>query len=396
MRTPKPLTVNFVKAVKEPGTYPDGKGLRLVVTETGARHWVFRYWMNKRERKMGLGPADLVTLEEARDAAHEARKLRRSGMDPIAERRSRRVLSASATTTFQKVTEDYYEAQSPKWRNPRTRVQWIAVMRQYVFPKIGALPIGAVDETAILGVLKPIWDTKYETARRLRPKIEAVLDMAKVMKLRTGDNPARWEGHFEHLLSKPPRTEAKHHSALPWKDIPSFMAKLRDRESNSARALEFLILTCVRSGEVRHATWDQIENDEVWTIAPPDTKTGIEFRVPLSSQAQELLNSLPREGNSIFGIRDRDAMRKLAKQIGFDVTPHGMRASFRTWAAECTNFPHELCEAALAHVVGNATYRAYQRGDLFNKRRKVMEAWGRFCASPPGAAAEVIPMRAKA
>lgn len=339
---------------------------------------------------MGLGPLHVVSLAEARDAAHEARRLLRQGLDPIKQRRSRQQQAAAASTTFRVVAEDFHASQAGKWRSSNHRQGWLFTMRSYVFPQLGELPVATVDTAAVIAVLKPLWSTKYETGRRVRQRIEAVLDRAAAMGLRTGDNPARWSGHLEHLLPARDRTQVPHHHALPWRQIPDLMARLRQREPDvlgiDALALEFLILTAARMGEVLYARWDEIEGD-TWVIPAARMKGGSEHRVPLSQRAQDILAALPREdcGYLFVGPRRNAPLYKmtlgrLLARLGEATTVHGFRSSFRDWASDNTTFANHIVEMALAHAV-NGVEAAYRRGDLLDKRRTMMLAWAAYCGA---------------
>jgi integrase len=386
------LTIHKVKSLSHPGKYGDGNNLLLVIKQSGAKFWLFRYAREGREHALGLGPVRDVDLHEAREKAADARKLLRAGRDPIAEKRTARVASVGART-FAEVARDFHASHSSEWRNAKHRAQWLSSLENYVFPKIGSAPVAAIDTAAILAVLKPIWETKYATARRVSNRIEKVLDVAKARRLRSGENPARWDGLLEHLLPSRPATEKKHLAALPWREMPNFMIRLRAPSSDTlnidALALEFLILTVARTNEVRFATWDEIDSAAgVWTVPAGRMKGGKEHRVPLSPRAIELLASLPRDnGNFLFPGATVDTpishmvMLRVLKRLGVKSTVHGFRSSFRDWAGEATAFPRDLIEQALAHSIG-AVEKAYRRGDLLDKRRKLMEAWVGYLSAP--------------
>jgi integrase len=286
-------------------------------------------------------------------------------------------------TTFRTAAEELHTDRQTKWRSDNHRRGWLSSMRTYVFPAIGDMPVSDVDTPAVLKVLRPLWLTQYDTARRLRQRIETVLDRATAMKLREGDNPARWSGHLEHLLPARDETEQPHHKALPWREAPAFMARVRELPGVDAKALEFLVLTATRAGEAMHGRWDEIE-DDVWTIPAHRMKGGKEHRVPLSRRALDLLASLPRDGGPyIFpGAREGKPMAKMAlarvlERLDVDTTVHGLRSTFRDWAGEETSFPNHIAEMALAHSVGKVE-GAYRRGELMKKRRQLAEAWAGF------------------
>lgn len=400
------LTALKVAREQQPGRYGDGAGLWLHIGKTGGKSWVLRYQRDGRSREMGLGAVDLVSLAEARELAREARRaLRVQDIDPIDARREKvvqRRLEASRAMTFAACAEKYIEAHRAGWKNSKHADQWPATLSTYAGPVIGKLPVAAIDTALVLKVLEPIWHEKPETAKRLRGRIEQVLDWATAREYRRGDNPARWRGHIDKLL--PARSKVcaiKHHSALPYTELPAFMGELRQREGISARALELLILTALRTGEVIAAVWDEIDlTEKVWTVPAARMKAGREHRVPLSDHAVEILKSLPREDENphvfIGGRKGKPlsnmAMLELMKHIRPGFVPHGFRSTFRDWAAERTSYPNHVAEMALAHVVGDKVEAAYRRGDLFEKRRRLMADWERYCASKK-ATAVVVPLR---
>jgi integrase len=399
------LTVHKVKALSRPGKYGDGGNLILVIKETSAKFWVFRYTHDGREHALGLGPVRDVDLAAAREKAADARKLLRAGRDPIAEKGTARVQRIGART-FAEVARDFHASHSREWRNAKHRAQWLTSLENYVFPKIGSLPVAAIDTPAILAALKPIWETKYDTARRVSNRIEKVLDVAKARGLRSGENPARWDGLLEHLLPARAATEKKHLAALPWREMPDFMNRLRYRVAEKpgsldldTLALEFLILTAARTNEVRFATWDEIAGD-TWIIPAARIKAGKEHRVPLSGRVQELLATLPRDngpflfpGATADKVLSHNAMLRVLERLGVSSTVHGFRSSFRDWAGESTSFPNHVIEQALAHSLGRVE-KAYRRGDLLDKRRKLMDAWSAYLAAP--SAEKVVQIRGRA
>jgi integrase len=394
------------KLLKQPGRHGDGHGLVLQVVVPGTGSWIFRYERDGRERAMGLGPVHTLSLHEAREKARKARQLLLDGVDPLEakrEERTRRTLEAAKSVTFKQVAAQYFAAHADEWGNAKHCAQFMSTLQTYAFPVIGSLPVAAIDEPMILKILSPIWAEKTVTAKRTRNRIAAVLDFAAAAKLRTGTNPARWEGHLEHLLASPDKiAKRKHHPALPYGVIAAFVAQLREIEGVPARALEFLILTAARTGEVVGARWGEIDLDaKTWLVPAARMKAGKEHRVALSDRAIELLRALPREeGNDFVFIGatagtsiSSNSMYRALRRLRDDVDVHGFRSSFRTWADEQTSYPHHVVEQALAHSVGSAVERAYRRGDLFEKRTKLMEAWAEYCSTPARAGAAVVPMR---
>jgi integrase len=389
-RTAGRLTALKVARAKRPGMYADGGGLYLQVSEGGAS-WIYRYMLNKRAREMGLGPLALYSLSEARALAQDARRLRHQGIDPIEHRRAARAqtqLDAAKAVTFQQCAERYIASHRAGWRHAKHVEQWESSLQRLAFPVIGALPVQAIDTALVMKVVEPIWNEKPETASRVRGRIESILDWAKARGYRTGENTARWKGHLKNLL--PPRSKVRrveHYSAMPYDQLPGLMVELRAQEGVVARALAFTILTAARVSEALGARWSEISGD-VWTIPAERMKGGKPHRVPLSRRAMELLEALPRNGDLIFPgpklgrALNINAPRKLLIDMAHSVTVHGFRSSFRDWAAERTNFPSEVAEMALAHVVGSKVEAAYRRGDMFDKRRKLMDAWANHCSQP--------------
>jgi integrase len=402
-RTIGRLTALKVAKAKTAGMYSDGGGLYLRVTPDETKNWVFRFMLNRRPRWMGLGPLHTISLADARIRAGEYRKLRHDGVDPIESRRAERQqasLNAARSITFKECAERYIEAHKAGWRNAKHAAQWESTLATYAEPEIGALSVQAIDTALVTKVLEPIWSTKSETAGRVRGRIEAILDWAKVRGFRVGENPARWRGHLDKLLparSKVRRVE--HHAALAYTDLPAFMETLRAQEGTAARALEFAILTAARTGEVIGVLWDEIDlSEKVWTIPADRMKAGKEHRVPLSPRALAILNDLKptqenketEEARFVFtgGKRGKPlsnmALLMLLRRMGRDdTTAHGFRSTFRDWTSERTNFPSEVAEMALAHTVADKVEAAYRRGDLFERRRRIMAAWGTFCTTPP-------------
>ena len=392
------LTTAKLRKLIKPGLYGDGQNLYLQVRGPTRRSWLFRYMIGGRARSMGLGHVDDVSLVEARNKADAARKLVRDGVDPL----DARAVAQAKAVTFSTVAKRYFEANQAGWRSEKHRAAWRATIAE-VEPAIGALPVEAVDTDAVLRVLTPIWQTKTETASRMRGRIEKVLSFATVQRWRSGPNPAVWHGHLQLILPAVRKVRPKQHfAALDWREAPAFLAKLREQPGMGARALEFAILTAARSGEVRGATWDEIDLERaVWTISGGRMKAGKEHRVPLSAPAIAVLQSvalLRTEGGPVFPspqkrgqpMIDRALTYPLERMGRGDLTAHGFRSTFRDWAAEATGFPNHVVEQALAHAIGNAVEAAYRRGDLFEKRTALMSDWAAFLARP---AAEVVALR---
>ena len=405
MRLIGKLTSLSVRQARRRGLYGDGGGLFLQVSESGAKSWVFRFKKADRLRVMGLGPAHTITLAEARDRARECRKLRLDGIDPIEARRAERAqakLDAAKAVTFAECADAYITAHKAGWRNPKHAAQWPATLATYVNPTFGELPVQAIDTALVTRVMEPIWTKKPETASRVRGRIESILDWATARGYRQGENPARWRGHLENLLPRRSKVRrVEHHAALPYSELSAFMLALRQQEGVAARALEFTILTAARTGEVIGARWEEINIAErLWSVPAERMKAGREHRVPLCGKALEIVEEMRAiGGNFIFpgGKRGKPlsnmAMTMLLRRMGHgDQTVHGFRSTFRDWAAERTNFPAEVAEMALAHAVSDKVEAAYRRGDLFEKRRALAEAWAKFCATAL-VGGEIVPIR---
>jgi integrase len=401
------LTVKRVERLRQPGRYGDGQGLYLQVTNADNRSWVFRYERRGVERAMGLGPAHTLSLHEARERARKARLLLLDGVDPLAARgdeRRKRAEAAQKRLTFREAAQAYNDAHERKWTNAKHRAQFLSSLKAYAFPVLGNMPVAEIDTPAVLRAIEPHWLTKTETLSRVRGRIEAVLDWAKVRGYRTGDNPATWKTIGKALPARSEVAKVEHHPALPYLELPAFMAELRKREGVAASALEFLILTAARTGEVTGARWSEVDLDaKVWTVPAGRMKGGREHRVPLSGSADALLRALYREdaNEHVFigaqpgsGLSSQSMTQVLKRMGRTDVSVHGFRSSFRDWCGEQTNFPREVAEMALAHAVGDKTERAYQRGDLLKKRYALAEAWARYATSPPTErSGKVVPMR---
>jgi integrase len=394
------LTAKKVEATTAPGLYPDGAGLYLQVTGPAAKSWLYRYTLRGRQRWAGLGSAlgGGLSLANARSRRDDMKAQVKRGDDPVEARRQEAVdrkLTETRSITFREAAFQCIAAMRPGWDNPKHANQWDSTLRTYAYPVIGALPVAVVDTQAVLKILQPIWSTKTETAKRLRGRIERVLDWATSAGFRTGENPARWRGHMDNLLAKPSKLRAvEHHAALPYGKIGGFMAELREREGIAALALEFAILTCTRTSEVLGATWDEIDTDAaMWTIPAARMKARAEHRVPLSPAALDVLRrvrEITTHHDAVFPNLSRGrplsnmaTLKQLARMNRADLTVHGFRSTFRDWAAERTGFERDVVEKALAHTVGSKVEAAYQRGDLLEKRRRLMNAWADYCAKVP-------------
>lgn len=384
------LSDRAVAAIKTSGRHPVGgvAGLHLRVSNTGHRGWILRITVGDKRRDLGLGPYPEVTLAEAREKARQAKTSLRVG-ETLTPARATRQAATVANKTFKECAEAFLKSKSHEWKNVKHRQQWENTLSQYVFPTLGILPVAAIDTPHVMACLEHIWTTKTETATRVRQRIEAVLAYATACKYRTGDNPARWRGHLEALLAKPSKVaKVEHFRAVPIDDVPAFMINLRQREGFSARALEFLVLTAVRSGEVRGAAWDEIDmRARVWTVPASRMKAGREHRVPLSDVAIALLKAVPRVGdtNLVFpGVKGQPlsdmSLTAVMRRMGVDAVPHGFRSTFRDWAGDRTHFPRDLIEQALAHAIPNQVEAAYRRSDALEKRRELMQTWANFLA----------------
>jgi len=403
------LSAKAVEKKSKPGYYADGGGLYLQVSSSGSKSWVFYYMLNRRRREMGLGSLIGVTLAEARTRAADCRRLVANRIDPIDARdsdRARQAVEATKSLTFAECAERFIKAHRTGWKNEKHVAQWQNTIETYCEPVFGDVPVQDVDTGLVLKALEPIWAKKPETASRVRGRIERVLDWAKAREHRTGDNPARWRGHLDKLLpTLEKKKRVKHHPALPFREIGRFMVKLRAEEGAGARALELLILTATRTIETISARWPEFDlNAATWIIPPERVKTHKEHRVPLSPHAVKLLRSLKEKRidgeNFVFPGRpgkhlSNMALLALLERMGRDnITVHGFRSTFRDWASESTNYPREVCEMALAHAVSNAVEAAYRRGDLFEKRRRLMSDWAKYCDNVK-ALGEVVQLKRK-
>ncbi|TPM32959.1 site-specific integrase [Mesorhizobium sp. B2-3-5] len=411
--------INKLSAVEvakksKPGTYGDGGGLYLQVTKSTSKKasegdvtksWLFRFMLAGKARSMGLGDLQTFNLKEARERAREARQKVTDGIDPIEQRNEKKAAvraEDAKRVTFKQASERYIAAKKAGWKNAKHAEQWTNTLATYAWPTIGDLPVAKVDTAHIMQILEPIWVEKTETASRVRGRVEMVLGWATARHYRSGDNPARWRGHLDNLLpARSKVAKVEHHAAMPYAELPAFMARLRHMDSISARALEFTILNAVRTGEAIGAKEGEFDfANKVWTIPAERMKAGKPHRVPLSDRAITLLETLPREAGSPYmfaGARpgkplSNMAMLELLRGMeGMEgLTVHGFRTTFRVWAAERSNFPREIAEAALAHTLRDKTEAAYQRSDMLEKRRKLMTAWAGFAAQVPAKGANVV------
>ncbi|MFC6631764.1 tyrosine-type recombinase/integrase [Microbulbifer taiwanensis] len=397
-----------VENLSTPGTYEDGDGLRLVVKANGSRSWVFRYQLNGKRREMGLGSVPAVSLKQARVSAAAQRGLILNGVDPVEERRAQRaaMLRASKEKTqpsFSELARAYIEAQRPGWKSAKHAQQWENTLEKFAFPVIGRKQAAEITTEDVLAVLTPIWHSKPETARRVRNRIEIILNAAKAQGLRQGENVAAWRGHLELLLTRQKQGTRGHHAALPWKQAPEFWSAIATHEDLSAAAVRLTILTTLRTAEVLGATWKEINLEgKIWMVPGERMKAGKNHRVPLSPAAVAELKRLPRVESCdylfpgaragrplsnmamLMKIRGLDEIKHAEDSIGWRdengsvITMHGFRSAFRDWAAECSKAPNHVCEMALAHTIGDDVEAAYRRGDLLELRRQLMREWADF------------------
>jgi integrase len=406
------LTALQVKNL-EAGSYIDGGGLRLLVKPTGARSWVFRFTLRGKTRDLGLGDAgpDGVKLSEARDLAAALRLKVKAGIDPLEEREreaaealARAQADKIAAVTFKAAAEAHIEANGESWRNPKHRKQWGSTLKTYVYPHMGDIPVSEVTTTHVLAALEPIWKNRPETASRVRGRIEAVLNAAKAKGQRSGENPATWRGHLKMILPARSKLTRGHHAAMPYAKVPAFMARLRAARSVGARALEFAILTASRTGEVLGMTWREVDlKDNVWTVPAARMKAGKLHRVALSPRALAILAEMRKGGAEpdapVFpgpkgGHLSNMALAMVLRRLGHEETVHGFRSAFRDWGSEQTGYSNEALEMALAHTIANAVERAYRRGDLLERRVRLMADWAAYCEGEAVAAGDnVTPLR---
>ncbi|MDX2471113.1 MAG: integrase arm-type DNA-binding domain-containing protein [SAR324 cluster bacterium] len=385
-----------------PKSYPDGNGLYLQVRTSGSKDWFFRYEVNGKDKKKGLGPYPTISLENARALAHECRLLRVEGQDPVdfaKQQKLTKQIKAAQIKTFEECATEYINTRKVEWSNKKHTYQWTQSLTAYAFPYFGEISVQEITVAIIMEALTPIWETKTETATRVRRRVEAVLDYATALHYREGENPARWKGHLDKILPKPSKvTAVVHHPAMPYLEVSEFYRNLRKKQTIASSALAFIVLTATRSGEGRGARWDEIDMESsTWTIPAERMKARKLFRIPLTSEAMSILKNMEkiRKNDWVFagltkGNVTEAAVRKLLKSTHPNLTTHGFRSTFRDYCAELTNFPREIAEAALAHALESKTEAAYQRGDLLEKRTKLMQTWENFLLAPK---ADVIPIR---
>jgi integrase len=367
---------------------PDGGNLLLQCTRGKEGHirrsWTFKYELAGKRRELGLGPTHTVSLAEARDKARAMRQMLLDCLDPLIERRKREqqlIAERAKAVTFKQVAEDYLSLHLDSFKNAKHRWQWRSTLTNLVYPKIGAMTVADIGPADVLRCIEPHWNTKRETASRVRQRIERILDYAATRQYRSGDNPAA------HVTGSLPKGEngRNHLAALPYAELPAFMGELRERDSISGRALEFTILTAARTGEVIGATWEEFKKPGVWIVPAARMKSGKEHRIPLCARARDILCSLKRHTDLVFPLSNMamlELLRGMRPDSGFTV--HGTaRSSFMDWAHEQTAFAKVVIDMALAHAVGDKVEAAYRRGDLFEKRRKLMEAWSKYCSAKP-------------
>lgn len=385
------LSALRITKLSKPGRYGDGGGLYLQVSKWRTKSFIFRWMRDGRSRSMGLGSTNTISLADARERARYARRQLLDGSDPVEVRHKARGaerMARARAITFRQCADRYLETHSARWKNAKSIAQWKSTMERFALPVFGAMAVDEVDTAQVLKALRKVWAERPETAQRLRGRIQHVIDWATAHEFRSGENPARWQGHLDKLL--PARAVAvKHLAAMPVSEIPSFMAQLRSRDSISARALELTILCATRTGETTGAQWPEMDlKAGSWSVPASRMKMGRAFRIPLSDRATELLKALPHEKGSAFvfpGAKEKAplsnaAMLELLKGMRPGITVHGFRSSFRDWCAEQAK-PRELAESALAHVVGDQTESAYFRSDLFDRRRELMADWSAYCSS---------------
>lgn len=390
----------------KPGYYCDGAGLYLQIAKGGSKSWVLRYTVDRKPREMGLGSFVTFSLADARKRAIEQRKMLADGIDPIEAKRSKLLeqrLAAAKVITFNKAAEGFIEANESAWRSSKHGEQWRNTLATYASPVIGDLPVSAITTAMVMKILQPIWSTKTETATRVRGRIEKVLDWAKVQGYRSGDNPAAWKGNLAEALPKPSKVaDAGHHAALPWAEMGQFMSTLRERPGAGALAMQLIILTATRTSEVIEAKWSEFDLVAgLWVIPKERMKGFREHRVPLSPQALAVLERVKWDNNPsefVFpsakpdkAISNMTCLAVLKRMGRGDLTVHGFRSTFRDWAAESTAYPRDVCEMALAHAIEDKSEAAYRRGDLLDKRTRLMNDWAAFCDTVRSGA-DVVPI----
>ena len=410
-RKPKTLTVKGIEKLPQ-GRYRDreSRGLYLQVTPSDTKSWIFRFELNHKERFMGLGAYPDFSLKQARERATAARQLLTDGIDPIEardakiEEQEKQARKAAVIPTFKEAAERYFKIHGAKWRNYKHRKQFLSTLEAYAYPKLGTLRVNEIVTDDVRLAIEPIWSKIPETASRVRGRIENVLSWAIANGYCEGTNPARWPDNLEHLLPAIGLiSKVNHHAALPYDQMPEFWAQLNTREGIAARSLEFLILTAARTGEVIGAQWDEIDlKNKIWVVPAERMKAKKEHRIPLSDRAVEILKALPIEGRNDFvfigpskgsSLSNMGMAAVLKRMERSDITVHGFRSTFRDWAAETTGYPNHIVEMALAHTIGNAVEKAYRRGDLLEKRKRLMQDWAKFCETKPAQADNVVALR---
>jgi integrase len=400
MAMKKKLTARQVETLGV-GRHGDGGNLYLQVTPSGAKSWLFIYRFAGKQKEAGLGAVARVSLAEARQKAEEARRLLADGIDPLEARKAASEARKAASTTFKTFVVDYITSHRAGWSNAKHAEQWAMTLGEAYCASLQDKPIGEIGVADVLQVLSPVWQARPETARRVRMRLEKILDAARVMGLRTGENPARWRGNLDHLLPRHGRLLKQHHRALAYADVPAFMVDLATRPAMAARAMEFLIFTATRTSETLLAEWTEVDLEaRTWTLPASRMKSRREHRVPLSDGAMAVLEAVKGKherfifpGPSGKAPLSNMALLVLLRRMGKDgsTTAHGFRSAFRDWAAETTSFPSEVAEMALAHVISNETEAAYRRGDLFEKRKALMQAWCSYLTASPDE--KVVPIR---
>jgi len=395
------LNPKQVENLCEPGTYEDGDGLRLIVKATGRKSWILRFQLAGRRREMGLGSFPEITLKKARQDASNKRTQLSDGVDPLAARDLERAAQREAQRTseakqlkFETLAKEYCEAHGASW-SEKWRKGWLRKLELYAFDHIGNLSAEEIGTSQVLKVLQPIWTTKTRTADELRGQIEQVLDAAKARNLREGENPARWRGHLDNLLSRAEKKKARkreHFEALRWQNVPVLMTSLSANSTAASLAAQLLIMTAARAHMVQFARWDEFDLEAgTWSLPAERMKMRVAFVIPLADEVVRLVKTIPREERSTFlfpgqgksGVMHANAIRTLLHAMDYKhITRHGFRSSFRDWAGECTHYPREVCEMALAHDERDQTEGAYSRSDFLDKRRFLMNDWNQFITAP--------------
>lgn len=398
------LTVVKINKATKKGMFPDGRGLYLQVSKSGSKSWIYRYEVKGKERSHGLGGYPAISLSDAREEADNCRKLRKQGIDPIEYKRKKDAenkLRDAKSITFKECALAYIDSHKIGWKNPKHEMYWRNTLETYAYPVIGDLSVQDVDTGLVLAVIEPIWAAKTETASRVRQRIENIIDWAKARGYREGENPARWRGHLNTQLPERKKVQkVKHFPAMPYKDLPAYFCELRQVDTVAAKALTFTILTAARATEARECRWPEIDiKNKVWIVPPDRMKASKEHRIPLSDEVIKILIEIEGYDSEFLfpGIKrgqsiSEATIRKLLRKTHDGLTVHGFRSSFRDWCAEMTSYPREVAERCLAHAIGNETEAAYQRGDLFVKKSKLMNAWSDYCSTDKQAGA-VVPLK---